>query len=82
MFIQDYVKIAAPLTKMLKRNSFEWSKAADEAFERLKLAMTKAPILSLSDFSKTFIVECDAYGIGVGAVLLQDKPIAFFSQAL
>lgn len=81
-FKEDYRKIVAPLTKMLKKNSFEWNKVADKAFKRLKLAMIKAPIISLPDFSKIFIVECDASRVGVGAVLFQDKPIAFFSQVL
>lgn len=76
-FKEHYRKIVAPLTKVLKKNSFEWNKAADKAFKRLKLAMIKAPIVSLPDFSKTFIIECDASGVGVGAMLFQDKPIVF-----
>ena len=67
---------------MLKKNSFLWTTAADEAFKKLKIAMTQAPILSLPDFSKLFIIECDASGVGIGAILLQDRPIAYFSQAL
>ncbi|KAL5803158.1 hypothetical protein ACOSQ4_031463 [Xanthoceras sorbifolium] len=81
-FIQNYGKIATPLTKMLRKNSFEWSLAVEEAFERLKLAMTQAPVLALPDFSQTFIIECDASGLGVGAVLLRTRPIAYFSHAL
>ena len=81
-FIQNYGKIAALLTNMLKKNSFEWSDKAGEAFQLLKMAMTQAPVLSLPDFYKSFIVECDASGSGIGAVLLQDRPIYFFSHVL
>ncbi|XP_042501991.1 uncharacterized mitochondrial protein AtMg00860-like [Macadamia integrifolia] len=82
-FIQNYDKIAPSLTNMLKRGCFKWNTCSEAAFEELNKAMTRAPVLALPDFSKTFIIECDAVGSGVGGVLMQEKRlIAFFSHSL
>lgn len=48
----------------------------------MKKAMTKAPVFVLPDFSKRFVIEYDAIWSTVGAGLMQDQPIAFYSHAL
>ncbi|CAL9238576.1 unnamed protein product [Arabidopsis halleri] len=83
-FVKDFSIIAAPLTEVIKKDvGFKWEQPQEEAFQSLKEKLTNAPVLILPDFLKTFEIECDASGIGIGAVLMQDqKPIAFFSEKL
>jgi hypothetical protein len=82
-FIKDFGKIAAPLNAMLKKEGFRWSDDAERAFRALQHALTTAPVLQLPAFDRDFIVECDASGSGVGAVLHQGAgPVAFFSRPI
>jgi hypothetical protein len=63
---------------------FHWGGGAQQKiFETLKGKLTHAPLLQILDFGKTFELECDASGIGIGDVLMQNgKPIAYFSKKL
>ncbi|KAJ4775101.1 polyprotein [Rhynchospora pubera] len=82
-FIKSYGTISKPLTDQLKKNGFMWNESAEKAFEKLKQAMTSAPVLALPDFKKPFILETDACDIGVGVVLPQEgRPIAYLSKVL
>jgi len=73
-FIPGFSKIAGPLFALTKKDAlFEWSSRCQHAFEKLKRLLTSAPILSFPNFTKRFILETDASGVGLGAVLSQRK---------
>lgn len=82
-FIRHFGGIAAPLSHLLSKDGFHWTAKAETAFGALKQILTSPTVLELLDFSQPFVIECDATGVGLGAVLTQHgKPIAYFSEAL
>jgi hypothetical protein len=82
-FVKGYGILAQPLTTLLRAKTFQWTTQAQQAFDNLKLAMTRTPVLALPDFQKQFTIETDACGEGIGAVLMQSgQPIAYLSKAL
>ncbi|GKD65688.1 reverse transcriptase domain-containing protein [Tanacetum coccineum] len=68
-FIQDFSKIARPMTHLLeKETSFVFSKDCINAFETLKKKLTEAPILVVPDWNLPFKLMCDASDFAIGAV--------------
>ena len=67
---------------------FSWGDQCEQAFNQLKEHLKSTPLLCYPDFSRPFILETDASGVGLGAVLAQEqtdgtvKPIAYASQSL
>jgi hypothetical protein len=72
-----------PPDRLNEEGAFTWSDEAHVTFEKLKKVMSTCLVLSLPDFSQPFILECDASGARVGAVLMQNRhPIAYGSRKL
>ena len=83
-FILGYSDITAPLMDLLKNNRvWEWNSLCQGAFNNLKAAIIKEPVLGLSDFMKLFEVQMDASDFAIGGILMQEgHPIAFESRKL
>ena len=88
-FVPSFAEIANPLYQLATVVLFIWTEEAEEAFKKLKLALTNPPILAYLDPSSLFILDTDASASGIGAVLSQENPVdkqggvvAYFSRAL
>ncbi|GJQ92337.1 reverse transcriptase domain-containing protein [Tanacetum coccineum] len=70
-FIQDFSKIARPMTHLLEKETpFIFSKECIEAFNILKKKLTKALILVAPDWDLPFEIMCDASDYAVEKELL------------
>ncbi|GKC47937.1 putative reverse transcriptase domain-containing protein [Tanacetum coccineum] len=83
-FIENFSKIAKPLTLLTQKNkTYVWGNEQDEAFRILKEKLCNAPVLALPDGPDDFVVYCDASKQGFGCVLMQQgKVIAYASRQL
>ena len=90
-FVPHFAAIAAPLHRLTKKDvKFEWSEECETAFRQLKSLLTEAPVLVYPRFGEgeQFLLETDASGIGLGAVLSQKQndgkyhPVAYASRSL
>ena len=87
-FVRGFSTIASPLHCLTEKGKdFVWTQECDVAFQRLKQALSQAPVLAYPTSEDTFVVDTDASNSGVGAVLSQvqdgeEKVIAYFSRSL
>jgi hypothetical protein len=81
-FVRDFSTIAAPLNDLMKKGVLlRWGAAQDQAFHTLIDMLTQGLLLQLSNFGKTFELECDASKIGIRGMLLQEgKLVAYFRK--
>ena len=87
-FVRGFADIARPLHRATEANrEFYWSSECQEAFDKLKKALTTPPILAYPSEAGLFWLDTDASGSGVGAVLSQEQDgekrvIAYYSRVL
>ena len=86
--IRGFTSLAAPLYELAtKGTDFEWTKHRDEAFNKLKAALTIAPILGFLREDGQLYLDTDASDVGTGKVLSQvqygeERVIAYASKSL
>ena len=76
-FMPAFAKVSAPLRALTKKNAtFLWTTKCEKAFIELKHLLTTAPVLVYPHFGpdRSFVLETDASGVGLGAVLSQPGP--------
>lgn len=86
-FIPNFAQITAPLNSLCKKNvKFEWTTQCQNSFQTIKNKLISPPVLQYPQFDKdnTFILQTDASGFALGAVLNNKnrRPVAFASRTL
>jgi len=89
-FVPNFSSRAAALTDLIKKNGpnqIQWSEQAQRAFQDIQGALQESPVLHSPRFDQPFVLQTDASGVGLGAVLLQGEvgnyhPVAYISRKL
>ena len=89
-FIDHFSHVIAAITHLFqKKTPFNWSTEAEQALQHLERVCTSAPILSLPDPLRPYIVGADDSNVAIDAILSQRHlkggqmhPIAFLSHTL
>jgi hypothetical protein len=81
-FIPQFSKITKPLNDLLKKDkAWIWGENQIDSFHKLQTILTQEPVLQYPDFTKPFVLTCDASNCTVGAILSQGE-MAKTSQSL
>lgn len=74
-FVPNFSTLAAPLTTLIRKSVTRviWNDECEHAFQVLKWQICQTPVLQSPDFTKQFLVQVDASGVGLGAVLAQGQ---------
>ncbi|MBJ5594241.1 RNA-directed DNA polymerase, partial [Salmonella enterica subsp. enterica serovar Typhimurium] len=87
-FMKGFSVTAAPLHRLTEsKEKFVWTGNCQEAFNKLKEALSSPPVLAYPQPDQPFILDTDASYTGIAAVLSQvqdgqEKVIAYFSKSL
>ncbi|GJZ41229.1 putative reverse transcriptase domain-containing protein [Tanacetum coccineum] len=83
-FIEDFSKIAKPLTVLTQKSkTFDYGEEQENVFQTLKDKLCNVPVLALPDGPEDFVVYCDASSLRLGYVLMQrGKVKAYASRQL
>ena len=88
-FIQDFAGIAKPLHRLTEEGAtFLWTDECEHTFEKLRRLLTTTPLLAYPDFSRPIILDTNASGVRIGAVLSQldeagqERVVAYGSRVL
>ena len=82
-FIRSFAEIASPLHALERKGiTFTWAEKEISAFNKLKEKLTTDPVLILPDLRKSFVVQCDACGHSLGAVLMQNGHVVAYESRM
>ncbi|KAL4030190.1 hypothetical protein IC575_008426 [Cucumis melo] len=83
-FVEDFSRIASLLTQLTRKGTlFVWNPACESSFQELKQKLVSAPVLTVLDGSKSFVIYSDALKKGLSCVLMQQgKVVAYASRQL
>ena len=83
-FVQDFARIATPLTQLTKKGvPFVWDDTCEASFQELKQRLVSAPVLTVPESSVGYVIYSDTSKKGLGCVLMQHgKVVAYASRQL
>ena len=76
-FSRNYGRIEASLMTLIKKDAFPWTLELAQHFKQLKDSICKDLVLTTPDFTRTFVVKCDASRNGISIFLMQEgRPVS------
>ena len=71
-FVEGFSRVAYPITSLQKKGKiFTWTMDCQNSFDLLKHLLTTAPILSIAEPNKEYVIFTDAIKEGVDGMLMQ-----------